>query len=103
MSTKKIKDSAVLRPLHDRLLVQREGAVLSSLGAIVVSDSDGERSQRGEVVAVGPGRVQASGGLRPLGIKVGDRVRFGKLVGIEVKVSGKPLVMLRETDVVSVA
>lgn len=101
MPMKKVKNSVVLRPLHDRLLVQREGAAPSSLGAFIAPDSLGERSQRGEVVAVGPGRVVASGGLRPLRVKVGDRVQFGNLVGIEVKVSGKPLVMLREADVIA--
>ncbi len=102
MSTKNVKNSAALRPLHDRLLVQREEEATSSPGGIVLPTGAAERPARGEVMAIGPGRVLANGSLRPLDVKVGDQVLFGTYAGTEVKVGGKPLLMLREEDVVAV-
>jgi len=102
MSSKIVKNSAALRPLHDRLLVQREEEATSSPGGIVLPTGAAERPARGEVKAVGPGRVLPNGSLRPLDVKVGDQVLFGTYSGTEVKVDGKPLLMLREEDVVAV-
>ena len=102
MSTKNVKQSAALRPLHDRLLVERDEEATSSPGGIVLPTGAAERPARGEVKAVGPGRVLANGSLCPLDVKVGDRVLFGSYAGTEVKVGGKPLLMLREEDIVAV-
>ena len=102
MSTKNVKDSAALRPLHDRLLVQRDEEATSSPGGIVLPTGAAERPARGAVIAVGAGRVLANGKLRALEVKVGDQVMFGSYAGTEVKVGGEPLLMLREEDVVAV-
>jgi chaperonin GroES len=91
-----------IRPLHDRLVVKREAEERKSPGGIVIPDTATEKPVFGKVIAVGKGKVLDSGELRPLDLKVGDKILFGKYSGTEVKVSGEDLVVMREEDVMGV-
>jgi chaperonin GroES len=91
-----------LRPLQDRVLIRRMEEERTSAGGIVIPDSATEKPIRGEVLAVGNGKVLANGEVRPLAVKVGDRVLFGKFSGTEVKVGGEELLVMREDDVMAV-
>ena len=91
-----------IRPLHDRVVVRRVEEERTSPGGIVIPDSAAEKPIQGEVVAVGKGKLLDSGELRPLDVKVGDRVLFGKYSGTEVKVSGEELLVMREDDIMGV-
>jgi len=91
-----------IRPLHDRVLVKRADEERTSAGGIVIPDTAAEKPMEGEVVAVGSGRVLETGEVRPLEIKVGDRVLFGKYAGTEVKYDGADYLVLREDDVMGV-
>ena len=83
-----------IRPLHDRIVVKRVEEELSSPGGIVIPDTAAEKPVRGEVIAVGKGKMLDNGELRPLDVKVGDQVLFGKYGGTEVKVEGEELLVL---------
>ncbi|KAA3626579.1 MAG: co-chaperone GroES [Proteobacteria bacterium] len=91
-----------IRPLHDRVIVRRVEEERTSPGGIVIPDSATEKPVQGEVIAVGNGKILESGDVRPLELKVGDRVLFGKYSGTEVKVSGEELLVMREEDVMGV-
>ena len=91
-----------IRPLHDRVVVRREEEELKSAGGIVLPDSAKEKPIRGEVVAVGNGKVLDSGETRGLDLKVGDHVLFGKYSGTDVKVDNEELLIMREDDVIAV-
>ena len=91
-----------LRPLHDRVIVKRTEEERTSPGGIVIPDTAAEKPIRGEVVAVGNGKLFDSGELRPLDVKPGDKVLFGKYSGTEVKVDGKDLLVMREDDIMAV-
>jgi len=91
-----------IRPLHDRLVVRRIEAETTSRGGILIPDNAKEKPSQGEVVAVGDGVTLDNGELRPLAVKVGDRVLFGKYTGSEVKLSGETLLVMRESDVLAV-
>lgn len=91
-----------IRPLHDRIVVQRIEEERTSAGGIVIPDSAAEKPSRGEVVAVGPGKALDNGQVRALGVKVGDKVLFGKYSGSEVKLAGKEYVVMREDDIMGV-
>ena len=78
-----------IRPLHDRVLVRRLEDEKKSPGGIVIPDSAAEKPMQGEIVAVGNGKVQENGEQRPLDVKAGDKVLFGKYSGTEVKVDGE--------------
>ena len=91
-----------IRPLHDRLLVKREAEDRTSPGGIVIPDSATEKPIRGEVLAVGNGKILEHGKVRALDVKVGDQVLFGKYSGTDVKVDGEDLLVLREDDVMAV-
>jgi len=91
-----------IRPLHDRIVVRRVDEERTSAGGIVIPDSAAEKPVRGEVLAVGSGKVLDNGGLRPVDVKVGDQILFGKFGGTEVKVEGEELLVLREDDVMGV-
>jgi len=91
-----------IRPLHDRVIVRRTEEDRKSPGGIVIPDSAAEKPIRGEVIAVGNGRILKSGETRPLDVKVGDTVLFGKYSGTEVKIDGEELVVMREEDVMAV-
>ena len=91
-----------LRPLHDRVIVKRTEEERTSPGGIVIPDTAAEKPIRGEVVAAGNGKLLDSGELRPLDVKPGDKVLFGKYSGTEVKVDGKDLLFMREDDIMAV-
>ena len=91
-----------LRPLHDRIVVKRMEEERTSPGGIVIPDSATEKPSTGEVVAVGNGKVNENGDVRPVDVKVGDTVLFGKYSGTEVKVDGDDLLVMREDDVMAV-
>ncbi|NCX94465.1 MAG: co-chaperone GroES [Gammaproteobacteria bacterium] len=91
-----------IRPLHDRVLVERDESETKTAGGIVIPDSATEKPIQGKVIAVGKGKILESGNVRPLDIKVGDRVLFGKYAGNEVKVGGKTYLMMREEDIMGV-
>jgi chaperonin GroES len=91
-----------IRPLHDRLVVKREAEERKSPGGIVIPDTATEKPVFGKVIAVGKGKLLDSGEVRPLDLKVGDKILFGKYSGTEVKVSGEDLVVMREEDVMGV-
>ena len=91
-----------IRPLHDRVVVHRLEEERTSAGGIVIPDSAAEKPSRGEIVAVGPGKLLDNGELRPLGVKVNDRVLFGKYAGTEVKLAGEDYIVMREDDIMGV-
>src|SRR6266567_9117776 len=91
-----------IRPLHDRVVVKRLDAESKSAGGIVIPDTAGEKPDQGEIVAVGKGKILEDGKVRPLDVKVGDKILFGKYSGTEVKVEGDELVVMREEDVMAV-
>ena len=91
-----------VRPLHDRLLVRRVEETEKTKGGIIIPDSAKEKPIEGEVVAVGTGKVLEGGKVRPLDVKAGDRILFGKYAGTEIKVDGVDHIILREDEVLGV-
>jgi chaperonin GroES len=91
-----------MRPLRDRVLVERIEEQEQRIGGIIVPDSAKEKPQQGRVVAVGKGRVNDKGEVFPLDVKAGDTVLFGKYGGTEVKVDGKEYLILREDEILGV-
>jgi chaperonin GroES len=90
------------RPLHDRILVRRIEEQQKSKGGIIIPDTAKEKPQEGRVIAVGNGRVLEDGSVRPLDVKKGDRILFGKYSGSEIKIDGEEHTILREDDVLAV-
>jgi chaperonin GroES len=91
-----------IRPLHDRVVIRRTEEERTSPGGIVIPDTATEKPIRGEVVAVGNGKILENGDTRALELKKGDKVLFGKYSGTEVKVDGEELLVMREDDVMAV-
>jgi len=91
-----------LRPLHDRVIIKRLEAETKSAGGIVIPDSATEKPVRGEVVAAGAGKILEDGKVRPIAVKAGDKVLFGKYSGTEVKIDGEELLVMREEDLLAV-
>lgn len=91
-----------IRPLHDRVIVKRLEEERTSSGGIVIPDTAAEKPMKGQVVAAGPGKLSDEGKLRPLDVKTGDKVLFGKYSGTEVKVDGQDLVVMREDDIMGI-
>ena len=91
-----------MRPLHDRVIIRRMEEETVSAGGIVIPDSAAEKPIRGEVIAVGKGKLLENGDLRPVDLTVGDRVLFGKYSGTEVKIDGDELLVMREEDIMAV-
>ena len=91
-----------IRPLHDRVVVRRTEEERTSPGGIVIPDAAAEKPIKGEVIAVGNGKLLDNGEIRALDLKVGDEVLFGKYSGTEVKVEGEEVVIMREDDVMAV-
>jgi chaperonin GroES len=91
-----------LRPLHDRVIVKRLEEERVSAGGIVIPDSATEKQTRGKVVAAGEGRILEDGKVRPMSVKSGETVLFGKYAGQEIKIDGEELVFLKEDDIVAV-
>src|SRR4029434_4300135 len=90
------------RPLHDRVLIRRVEAEEKTLGGIIIPDTAKEKPMEGEVVAVGPRARGEDGEIRPLDVKAGDRVLFGKWSGTEVKLDGEDLIIMKESDLMGV-
>ena len=91
-----------IRPLHDRVIVKRIEEEKKTASGIVIPDSAAEKPDQGEVKAVGTGKIQDDGKVRPMALKVGDRVLFGKYSGQTVKVDGDELLVMREEDIMGV-
>lgn len=91
-----------LRPLHDRLVVERAEEERTSSGGILLPDSATEKPIQGKVLAAGKGKILDSGKVRALDVKKGDKVLFGKFAGTEVKVDGADYLVLREEDIMGV-
>jgi chaperonin GroES len=91
-----------IRPLHDRVIVKRIEEEKKSAGGIVIPDTAAEKPSQGEVVHAGPGKTDDNGKLIPMGVKVGDRVLFGKYSGSEVKIEGQEVLVMREEDIMAV-
>src|ERR687894_507758 len=90
------------RPLHDRVLVRRVTAEEKTAGGIIIPDTAKEKPQEGEVISAGPGTLNDKGELRPLDVKAGDRILFGKWSGTEVKLDGEELLIMKESDIMGV-
>ena len=91
-----------IRPLHDRVIVRRLEEERKTAGGIVIPDTAKEKPIQGEVIAAGKGKILENGQVRPLDVKVGDRVLFGKYSGTEVKVGDEELLVMREEDIMGV-
>ncbi|HXH02012.1 MAG TPA: co-chaperone GroES [Candidatus Competibacteraceae bacterium] len=91
-----------IRPLHDRVIIKRVEEETKTPGGIVLPGTAAEKPSRGKVVAVGKGKILENGEVRPLDVKVGDHVLFGKYSGSEVKVDGEELIVMREEEIMAV-
>ena len=91
-----------IRPLHDRVIIRRMEEEKTSPGGIVIPDSATEKPVKGEVVAVGKGKILENGDIRPLDVKIGDIILFGKYSGTEVSVDGEELLVMREDDITAI-
>ncbi len=90
-----------IRPLHDRVIVQRIEEEEKTKGGIIIPDTAKEKPQEGRVIAVGPGKHE-DGKLIPLDVKEGDRILFGKYAGTEIKLNGEEHLILREDDILAI-
>jgi chaperonin GroES len=90
------------RPLHDRVLVERVESDTKTKGGIIIPDSAQEKPMEGKVISAGSGNRDESGKLVPLDVKKGDRVLFGKWSGTEVKIDGKELLIMKESDIMGI-
>ena len=91
-----------IRPLHDRVIIKRTEEERTSPGGIVIPDTATEKPIKGKVIAVGKGRILEDSKVRPLDLKAGDKVLFGKYSGTEVKVDGEELLVMKEDDIMAV-
>lgn len=91
-----------IRPLYDRIIVKRIEQQRTTAAGIVIPDTAAEKPEQGEVVAVGSGRLLQDGSVRPLQVKTGERVLFGKYAGQTVKLDGEEFLVMREEDVLGV-
>jgi chaperonin GroES len=91
-----------IRPLHDRIIVERLEEETTTASGIIIPDSAKEKPVQGNVIAVGKGKVTEDGNVLPLDVKIGDKVLFGKYSGTEVKIEGNEYLMMREDDVLGV-
>jgi chaperonin GroES len=91
-----------VRPLHDRLIVQRIEESEQKVGGIIIPDTAKEKPQQGKVIAVGKGRVEKDGKVTPLDVKEGDTVLFGKYSGQEIKLEGDEYLIMREEEILGV-
>ncbi len=91
-----------LRPLQDRIIVKRLEEENVTAGGIFIPDTAKEKPQRGEIVAVGKGKVTEDGKVLPVDVKVGDKVLFGKYAGTEIKIGGQDYLIMREDDILGV-
>src|SRR5688572_3776367 len=92
-----------MRPLHDRIIVQRIDEGEQKVGGIIIPDSAKEKPQQGRVIAAGHGKSKDDGTRVPLDVKTGDSILFGKYAGQEIKLDGNEYLIMREEDVLAVA
>jgi chaperonin GroES len=90
------------RPLHDRVLIKRIEEQVTAKGGIIIPDTAKEKSQEGEVVALGPGKTLDDGSVLPLEVKAGDRILFGKYSGAEVRIASQDYLILREDEIIGI-
>ncbi|MDC3176383.1 co-chaperone GroES [Alphaproteobacteria bacterium] len=90
------------KPLHDRVVVKRLETDEKTTGGIIIPDTAKEKPSEGEIVAVGPGETSEDGKLKPMGVKAGDKVLFGKWSGTEVKLDGNDLLIMKESDIMGI-
>jgi len=91
-----------LRPLHDRVVIKRLDEERKSAGGILIPENAAEKPDQGEVMAIGKGRILEDGKVRPLDVKVGDRILFGKYSGSTVKIEGTEYLVMKEDDIMGV-
>ncbi len=91
-----------VRPLHDRVLIKRVEEETKTAGGIVLPGAAAEKPSRGNVIAAGRGKLLENGDIRPLDVKEGDHVLFGKYSGSEVKVDGEDYIIMREDEIMAV-
>jgi len=90
------------RPLHDRVVVKRLETDDKTAGGIIIPDTAKEKPSEGEVLAVGPGEAADDGKLKPMNVKTGDKILFGKWSGTEVKLDGQDLLIMKESDIMGI-
>jgi chaperonin GroES len=89
-------------PLHDRILIRRVEEADTTRGGIIIPDSAKDKPQEGEVISAGKGKISEEGKVRPLDVKEGDRILFGKYSGTEIKIDGEDFIIMREEEVLGV-
>ena len=94
--------STKLTPLHDRILVRRVEEAETTRGGLIIPDSAKDKPQEGEVISAGKGKVNEEGKVRPLDVKEGDRILFGKYSGTEIKLDGEDFLIMREEEVLGI-
>ena len=94
--------SMEVRPLHDRVLVKRFNEEEKTKSGLIIPDTAKEKPSQGEIIACGNGRVSEDGAVRPLAVKKGDKILFGKYSGTEIKIDGTEYLMMREDDILGV-
>jgi len=97
-----MSEKAKIRPLQDRLIVERIEQDEKTASGLIIPDTAKEKPQQGKVVAVGKGRVREDGTVQPLDLKKGDKILFGKYSGTEIKIDGHEYLIMREDDVLGV-
>ena len=93
---------AKFTPLHDRILVRRVEEAETTRGGIIIPDSAKDKPQEGEVISAGKGKINEEGKVRPLDVKEGDRILFGKYAGTEIKIDGEEFIIMREEEVLGI-
>jgi chaperonin GroES len=91
-----------IRPLHDRLIVERLDGEEKTAGGLFIPDTAKEKPQQGKVISVGKGRVREDGTVQTLDVKAGDKILFGKYSGTEIKIDGNEFLIMREDDVLGI-
>ena len=89
-------------PLHDRILVRRVEESDTTRGGIIIPDTAKDKPQEGEVISAGKGKINEEGKVRPLDVKEGDRILFGKYSGTEIKIDGEDFIIMREEEVLGI-
>src|SRR5437763_4587890 len=102
MAATATKTATKVRPLHDRVIVERLEEGEQKVGGIIIPDTAKEKPQQGRVIAVGKGKTEKDGKVTPLDVKVGDTVLFGKYSGQEIKIDGEEYLIMREEEILGV-
>ena len=90
------------KPLHDRVVVRRLESDQKTAGGIIIPDTAKEKPSEGQILSVGPGETSDDGKMKPMGVKEGDKVLFGKWSGTEVKIDGEDLLIMKESDIMGI-